>query len=73
MTEALMTKMKTQSINLPKNWKGKQVFVRITDDTATITKVSNSSNIFSKSEISSMRALGEKINKSLLKKALLKR
>ena len=72
MTEAVITKMKTQSITLPKAWKGKQVLMRVSGDMATITKLSSSPQIFSKSEIDSLRKLGRKITKSTLRKALSK-
>lgn len=72
MTQAVITKMKNQSINLPKAWKGERVLVRITDDTATITKIPSSKNIFTREEIKSMRSFGKKISKSILREAITK-
>jgi len=72
MTQAVITKVKNRGINLPKGWTGKRVLVRISDDTATITKVPNSGNIFTKEEIDSIRTFGKKITKSTLKEAIVK-
>jgi len=73
MTQAVITKLKTQNISLPKTWMGKRVLVRVTDNTATITKLNDSPTIFSKTDIEALRTLGKKVNKSILKKALANR
>lgn len=70
MTQATMVKIKDDSITLPKAWKGSKVFLRVTGNTATITKLEDSKTIFSQNEISLFRKLGKKINQSTLKKAL---
>ncbi len=70
MTQATITKVKNQTITLPKTWKGSSVLVRVSGDTATITKVKASKNIFSPAEVKSLRRLGRKISKATLKKAL---
>ncbi|OGE81427.1 MAG: hypothetical protein A3H72_01160 [Candidatus Doudnabacteria bacterium RIFCSPLOWO2_02_FULL_48_8] len=72
MTQAVITKIKSNSILLPKTWKGSKVLLRITDNTATITKVPKTSNIFSLQEIKAWRRLGKKVAKSTLNKALAK-
>lgn len=73
MTQAIITKIKNQTITLPKNWKGSRVLLRVTGNNATITKLKTSGNIFSESEIKALRKLGSKINKTVLKKALAKK
>ena len=70
MTQATITTIKNSSISLPKTWKGARVFVRIRGNSATITKVPSSRNIFTTSEIKSLRRLGKKITKSVLAKAI---
>jgi hypothetical protein len=70
MTEAVVTKIKSNSITLPKTWQGSKVLLRITGNTATITKIKKTDRIYSPSEIRSWRRLGKAITKSTLKKAL---
>lgn len=70
MTQAIITTVRNASIALPKTWKGARVLVRVRDNTATITKVPTSKNIFTESEIESLRTLGAKITKQILGKAL---
>ncbi|MEK7617877.1 MAG: hypothetical protein AAB410_01915 [Patescibacteria group bacterium] len=72
MTEAVITKLKSDTITLPKTWKGSRVLLRVTGNTATITKLKKSGDIFSKSQVAAMRGLGKKISKATLKKALAK-
>jgi len=72
MTQAVITKIKKDSITLPKTWGGSKVFLRVTGNTATITKVEDSDVIFSSGEIKDLRKLGGKVPKSVLKKALKK-
>jgi hypothetical protein len=70
MTQATITKIRNNSVILPKTWKGSRVLLRVTDNTATITKIKKTKNIFSDPEIQALRKLGAKIKKSTLKKAL---
>ncbi len=70
MTQAIVTTIKSSSINLPKTWQGSKVLLRITGDTATITKIKKTERIYSASEIQSWRRLGKAVTKSALKKAL---
>lgn len=70
MTQATITKIKSNSITLPKTWRGSKVFLRITGNTATITKIKKTDKIYSPSEIRTWRRLGRVITKSALKKAL---
>ncbi len=72
MTQATITKIKNQTITLPKAWKGSNVLVRVTGDTATITKLKKSGNIFSASEVKDLRKLGKKVGNKMIKKALAK-
>jgi hypothetical protein len=60
MTEAVITQIKDSSITLPKNWKGSRVLLRVTGNTATLTKLKKNGPIFSRSEIKAMRSLGKK-------------
>ena len=69
MTETVITKIKDDSITLPKTWKGSKVLLRITDNTATITKLNKTRTIFSRTEIKRLRDLGKKVSQSGLKKA----
>lgn len=70
MTEAVITKLRSDSITLPKTWRGSRVFLRVTGNTATITKLKKTGDIFSPLEIKALRSLGKKISKADLKKAL---
>lgn len=70
MTQAIITKIKSNSIVLPKTWRGSKVLLRITDNTATITKLKKSEKIFSSSEVRIWRRLGKNLNKSTIRKAL---
>lgn len=72
MTQATVTKIRNNSVILPKAWKGSKVLLRVTGNTATITKLEKTDNIFSQSEISSLRKLGQKIKPSTVKKTLAK-
>ncbi|MDP2704604.1 MAG: hypothetical protein Q8P01_05360 [bacterium] len=69
MTQAIITTIRNTSIALPKTWKGARVLVRVRDNTATITKVPMSKNIFTESEMKSLRVLGAKVTKQMLGKA----
>lgn len=70
MTQATITTIRNTSVALPKTWKGAKVLVRVRDNTATITKVPMSKNIFTESEIESLRTLGAKVTKQTMDKAL---
>jgi hypothetical protein len=70
MTEALITKVKNNSVSLPKNWKGARVFVRTQGNTATITKIPLSKKVFNEVDVKKLRLLGKKVTKSTLNKAL---
>ena len=72
MTEAVITKLKKDFITLPKSWKGSRVLLRVAGNTATITKLKKSGNIFSRAEIKAMRGLGKSISRADLKRALAK-
>lgn len=66
----MITKIKNNSITLPKTWQKANVFLRITDNTATITKIPKSKTIFNQTEIKSLRKLGKKITRSIIARAL---
>ncbi|OGJ67127.1 hypothetical protein A2947_01420 [Candidatus Peribacteria bacterium RIFCSPLOWO2_01_FULL_54_110] len=70
MTQAQITTLKNNSVILPKTWKRARVFVRVTGDNATITKVPDSQKIFSTSEVRSLRELGSKVSKQALASAV---
>lgn len=70
MTQATITKVKNNTVSLPKTWKDARVFIRVTGNTATITKVSASKTIFTKAEIKAFRKLGKKVTKPMLAKAI---
>ena len=71
MTQAVITKVKNNAVYLPKTWKDSRIFVRITDNTATITRLPSPKikTIFTQTDIRAMRKLGTKISKSVLAKA----
>jgi len=70
MTQAVITKLKNTSLALPKTWQGARVLLRVTGNTATVTKVPKSKTIFTSGEIRALRKLGGKITKSTVTKAL---
>ncbi len=70
MTQAIITKIDKGSVALPKAWKGSKVFLRVTGDRATITRLNNSKAIFSADEVKDLRKLGNKVSESVLKKFL---
>ncbi len=72
MTTATITKIENQTITLPKAWKGRRVLLRITDNIATITRISASPNVLSAMEINLLQKLGKNISPQTVKKALAK-
>lgn len=70
MIHAAITTIKDETVALPKTWTGAKVFVRVSGNRATITKVPSSKTIFAKSEIKALRKLGKRISRPLLNKAL---
>ncbi|OGG79301.1 hypothetical protein A3A39_01890 [Candidatus Kaiserbacteria bacterium RIFCSPLOWO2_01_FULL_54_13] len=70
MTTAVITKIKNDSVPLPKGWRGSRVLVRVTGNTATITKVPKSKTIFTDGDIRALRMLGANVSKQTLAKAL---
>ena len=70
MTQAVITKIKNNSVPLPKGWKGMRVLVRVTGNTATVTKVSGSKTVFTGADMRALRMLGANVSKQMLAKAL---
>ena len=70
MTQAVITNIKNNSVTLPKAWKGARVFLRVSGNTATITKVGSSKTVFTDKEVEMLRTLGKKVSKSTLRKAM---
>jgi hypothetical protein len=70
MTEAVITKIKNNAVTLPKTWKGARVFLRVSGNSATITKVRSSKTIFTDKEVAMLRTLGKKVSRATLRKAL---
>ena len=70
MTEATIINVKNNAVTLPKAWKGAKVLIRVSGNTATITKVRSSKTIFSNAEIKALRTLGKKVSKATVQKAL---
>jgi hypothetical protein len=72
MTEAVIVNVKNNAVSLPRAWKGARVLVRVSGNTATITKVGSSKTIFNNAEINALRALGKKVSAATVRKALSK-
>jgi hypothetical protein len=72
MTQAIITTVKKDSITLPKTWKGSKVFLRVTGNTATITKLGASEVLFTADEIKVLRKLGRNVPQNIVRKALKK-
>jgi hypothetical protein len=69
MTQATITKVGSKAL-LPKTWRGARVLVRVTGNTATVTKIPKSQKVFSDADIRALRSLGAKISKRTLANAV---
>jgi len=64
-------KLKNQTLTLPKDWKGKEIFIRKDNDTIIIKKVEKPGFFnFDKSTEKKLRTLGKKITRKDIKEAI---
>lgn len=70
MTSAILTEIKNNTVALPKAWKGAKVLVRVSGNTATITKVTSSKTVFTKADVRALRRLGKKVSGATVRRAL---
>jgi len=63
--------LKNQTLTLPKNWRGKEIFVRKYKDTIVIKKVEKPKFLlFDKDTEKKLRTLGKKITKKDIEEAI---
>lgn len=64
-------KLKNQTLTLPKDWRGKEIFIRKYKDTIVIKKVKKPGFfVFDKDTEKKLRALGKKITQKDIEKAI---
>lgn len=63
--------LKSQTLTLPRDWQGEEIFVRRSDDTIVIKKVEKpGSLLFGRNTGKKLRALGRKITKRDIEEAI---
>ncbi len=65
-------KLKNQTLTLPRDWRGKEIFVRRNNDTIVIKKIEKPEFfIFDKGTEKKLRALGKKITQKDIEEAII--